>query len=105
MFFAIISAGGLGVGLVTLGPMLNMILTGTSLPELATDFDARNDWISIPAALIAVLPEKPFQGIVVLMAGILVLTVVGGFANFMHKYLSQALAATTVAQIRQKGKN
>ena len=102
MFFAIISAGGLGVGLVTLGPMLNMILTGTSLPELATDFDARNDWISIPAALIAVLPEKPFQGIVVLMGGILVLTVVGGFANFMHKYLSQALAATTVAQIRQE---
>ncbi len=100
--FAILSAGGLGVGLVTLGPMLHMILNGTSLPELATDFDTHNDWIVIPAGLIAMLPDKPFQGIVLLMGGILVLTVLGGFANFMHKYLSQALAATTVAQIRQE---
>ncbi len=100
--FAIISAGGLGVGLVTLGPMLHMILNGSSLAELATAFNTRNTWINIPAGLIALLPNDPFQGIVLLMGGIMVLTVFGGFANFMHKYLSQALAATTVAQIRQE---
>ena len=101
--FAMVSAGGLGVGLVMLGPMLNMLLQqGNNLPGLAEDFNANGHWITIPAWFIAMLPTEPFMGIVWLMLGILVLTLVGGFANFMHKYLSQALAATTVAQIRQQ---
>ncbi|MEE8459510.1 MAG: ABC transporter ATP-binding protein [Phycisphaerales bacterium] len=101
--FAMVSAGGLGVGLVMLGPMLNMLLDdGNNLPGLAGEFNAAGHWITIPDGLIAVLPTDPFTGIVWLMLGILALTLVGGFANFMHKYLSQALAATTVAQIRQE---
>ena len=101
--FAIVSAGGLGVGLVMLGPMLNMLLQkGNNLPGLATQFNDNDHWITIPDQLIAMLPPDPFMGIVWLMLGILALTLVGGFANFMHKYLSQALAATTVAQIRQE---
>ncbi len=101
--FAMVSAGGLGVGLVMMGPMLNMLLDqGNNLPSLAKEFNANGHWITIPAWLIAMLPPDPFMGIVWLMLGILALTLVGGFANFMHKYLSQALAATTVAQIRQE---
>ncbi len=101
--FAMVSAGGLGVGLVMLGPMLKMLLEeGNNLPGLAEQFNAKGHWITIPDPLIAILPPDPFIGIVWLMLGILVLTLVGGFANFMHKYLSQALAAVTVAQIRQE---
>ena len=101
--FAMVSAGGLGVGLVMLGPMLNMLLDdGNNLTSLAGDFNTAGHWITIPDGLIAILPTDPFMGIVWLMIGILALTLVGGFANFMHKYLSQALAATTVAQIRQE---
>ncbi len=101
--FAMVSAGGLGVGLVMLGPMLNMLLEqGNNLPGLAEQFNANGHWITVPRWLIEILPPDPFMGIVWLMLGILALTLVGGFANFMHKYLSQALAATTVAQIRQE---
>ncbi len=38
--FAMVSAGGLGVGLVMLGPMLNMLLEdGNNLQGLARDFN------------------------------------------------------------------
>ncbi len=101
--FALISAGGLGVGLITLGPMLSMLLEEDSnLPALARQFNAAGHRIAIPNELIAILPADPFMGIVWLMLGIVALSIVGGIANFMHKYLSQALAATTVAQIRQE---
>ena len=100
--FALISAGGLGVGLVTMGPMLNMILSGSNLPGMAQRFNEQGHMVTIPPWLIALLPADPFDGIVVMMGGILFLTVFGGAANFMHKYLTQAVAATTVAQIRQE---
>ncbi|MCH7799268.1 MAG: ABC transporter ATP-binding protein [Planctomycetes bacterium] len=102
LLFAMISAGGLGVGLVTLGPMLKMILSGENLADLADQFNAQGHVVTVPPWLVALLPADPFDGIVALMAGILCLTVFGGFANFMHKYLTQALAATTVAKIRQE---
>ena len=34
LFFAVISAGGLGVGLLSLGPVLKLILDGETLPTL-----------------------------------------------------------------------
>ncbi len=102
LLFAFLSAAGLGVGLVSLGPMLNMVLSGNSLAELAERYNAQGHWITIPAQVIAWLPQDPFMGIVLIMGLIMGLTVFGGFANFMHKYLSQALAAVTVAQIRQE---
>ena len=45
--FAMVSAGGLGVGLVMLGPMLNMLLDqGSNLPSLAREFNANGHWIT-----------------------------------------------------------
>ncbi len=102
ILFALISAGGLGVGLLSLAPMLALILGGTSLVELATSFNEQGHWISIPAGFVALLPQERFAGILVIISWIAVLTVVGGAANFMHQYLSQTLATVTVARIRQQ---
>ena len=102
--FAFISASGLGIGLLTLGPMLRLILDqdeGTSLAELARQFNTAHHWVTIPNAVIARLPEGRFEGVVLIVGGIVVLTVLGGAANFMHQYLSQTLATKTVARIRQ----
>jgi ABC-type multidrug transport system fused ATPase/permease subunit len=103
LFFALISAGGLGAGLLSLGPMLKLILTtGTTLPDLAAQFNARGHWFSVPQQVIARLPTGRFEGVVLIVGFIVILTVLGGAANFMHQFLSQALAAKTVAQIRQE---
>jgi len=103
VFFALITAGGLGVGLLSLGPMLKLILKdGSSLPELAQEFNTKGHWLTIPPQAIAWLPQGRFEGVVLIVAAIMVLTIVGGAAGFMHKYLSQSLAARMVAQIRQE---
>ncbi len=102
MFFAFATAGGLGVGLVSLLPVLRLILgTGTSLVELANRYNAEGHAIAVPQWVVARLPEGRLAGVIVVVAGILVLTVVGGAAGFMHQYLSQAVAAKTVGRIRQ----
>ncbi|MCZ6708681.1 MAG: ABC transporter transmembrane domain-containing protein, partial [Chloroflexi bacterium] len=100
ILFALISACGLGVGLLSLAPMLALILGGTSLVELATSFNEQGHWISVPAGFIALLPQERFAGILFIISWIAVLTVLGGAANFMHQYLSQTLATVTVARIR-----
>jgi len=103
VFFALITAGGLGVGLLSLGPMLKLILQdGSSLPELAQEFNTKGHWLTLPPQAIAWLPQGRFEGVVLIVSAIMVLTVIGGAAGFMHKYLSQFLAARMVAQIRQE---
>ena len=103
VFFALITAGGLGAGLLSLGPMLKLILQdGSSLPELAEEFNTGGHWLTIPPQVIAWLPQGRFEGVVLIVTAIAVLTIFGGAAGFMHKYLSQYLAARMVAQIRQE---
>ncbi|MCH8152682.1 MAG: ABC transporter ATP-binding protein [Planctomycetes bacterium] len=99
--FALISASGLGVGLLTLGPMLRLILRGDSLDQLARQFNEKEPWIRVPDEIIARLPPERFDGVVLIICVIAVLTVLGGAANFMHQYLSQTLATKTIARIRQ----
>ncbi|MCZ6811136.1 MAG: ABC transporter ATP-binding protein [Planctomycetota bacterium] len=99
--FALISASGLGVGLLTLGPMLRLILRGDSLDQLARQFNEKEPWIRVPDEIIARLPPERFDGVVLIIFVIAVLTVLGGAANFMHQYLSQMLATKTIARIRQ----
>ncbi len=102
MFFAFATAGGLGVGLMSLLPVLRLILgTGTSLVELANQYNAGGHAIAVPQWVVARLPEGRLAGVIVVVGGILVLTVVGGAAGFMHQYLSQAIAARTIGRIRQ----
>ena len=102
LFFAAISAAGLGAGLLGLAPILNMILgkNGTALPELATQFNQGKPFVAIPEFLIGWLPEGRFEGVLLVLGGLALLTVLGAAANFLHQYFSIQLCAKVIARIR-----
>jgi ABC-type multidrug transport system fused ATPase/permease subunit len=102
---AVFSALGLGIGLLSLGPALSLILdpeAGQSLFELATLFNADGHIVQIPHWLLSQLPQDRFDGVIFILIGIGCLTVVGGFANFMHQYLSAWIAVHVVAGVRDE---
>lgn len=103
IFFALISAGGLGAGLLSLGPLLRIILAGDGQETVATliaQYNANREWLRIPEGLVDLLPTDPFSAVVAIMSGLAVLTVVGATANFLHQFLALELASRTVADIR-----
>ena len=102
LFFAAISAAGLGAGLLGLAPILRMILgeKGTALPELAKQFNTENPSFAIPEFLIGWLPEGRLEGVMLILGGLALLTVLGAAANFMHQYVSIHLCAKVIARIR-----
>jgi ABC-type multidrug transport system fused ATPase/permease subunit len=102
---AVFSAIGLGVGLLSLGPALSLILDpegGQSLFSLATTFNAEEHFMQIPQWVLSQLPQDRFDGVIFILVGIGCLTVVGGFANFMHQYLSAWIAVHVVADVRDE---
>ncbi|MDP7008826.1 MAG: ABC transporter ATP-binding protein [Phycisphaerales bacterium] len=102
---AIFSAMGLGVGLLSLGPALSLILnpeSGLALPALAEQFNTEKHLIEIPHWFIQLLPADRFDGVVFILLGIGCLTIIGGVANFLHAYLSSWIAVHTVADVREK---
>ncbi|MGY8753017.1 MAG: ABC transporter ATP-binding protein [Phycisphaerales bacterium] len=102
---AVFSAIGLGVGLLSLGPALSLILDpegGQSLFALATSFNADDHLVHIPQWIVSQLPQDRFDGVIFILIGIGCLTVVGGFANFMHQYLSAWIAVHVVADVRDE---
>ncbi len=114
LVFSSLSAGGLAVGLMSLGPILKLILDGkgrgnpnpqANLHFLAVDWLGRHgDWFgpmrSIAEAIADALPRDPFGGVVLIMMGILVLTVFGATANFLHQWCSLTLITKVTAAIR-----
>ena len=103
--FAMISAGGLGTGLVSMGPMLRIILGGQSGETVATLIGQYNETqpvMKVPEFVIEMLPADPFNAVVVIMVGLGVLTLLGGAANFMHQFLALGLSARAVARIRSR---
>lgn len=101
--FAFISALSLGAGLVALARILEVMFEegGKSLLTLAQEHNAENPMIAVPAWMMPHLPTDPFQSVVMLVIGIALLTVFGGFNNFLHQYLSRTISTRTVADIRQ----
>jgi ABC-type multidrug transport system fused ATPase/permease subunit len=99
---AVLSAGSLGAGLVGLQPVLENVLSsgGRDLPQLATEWNARLGG-RIPAEMIEALPRGRFTAVVWVVAGLGVLTLIGGTANFLHAYLSLTVVQRTVANIRR----
>lgn len=102
LLFAALSAAGLGVGLLSLVPILQLILGegGKSLQALATDFNAREPWIRVPNELVERLPTDPWTGVLLILCGVGVLTVLGAAANFLHQATSFSLCTEVVARIR-----
>jgi subfamily B ATP-binding cassette protein MsbA len=102
---AFVSAAGLGIGLLSLGPVLEQILhpeTGQGLRQLAESVNSTNGFWHIPDGLVAILPEGRFNGVLLLICFIWFLTLVGATANFLHQYISQTLATLTIARVRQR---
>jgi len=102
LLFAAVSAAGLGVGLLSLVPILKLILGegGKSLQALAADFNASDPWMRIPTEVVERLPSDPFSGVVLILTCVGVLTIVGAAANFLHQSASYSLCTEVVARIR-----
>ncbi len=105
LFFAMLSALGLGVGLLSLAPVLEQIVhpeSGRGLAELAVEFNASGPWVSIPQWIIELLPTGRFEGVVLVLVFLTCLTIVGALCNFAHQYISQTLTTRAVAEFRQE---
>jgi ABC-type multidrug transport system fused ATPase/permease subunit len=109
--FSFLSAGGLAAGLVSLGPVLELILGGgdparqVTLPTLAESWLARHEGWPAPVvgavrAVVPLLPESPTGGVALILGAIGLLTVFGATANFLHQWCSMTLVARAVAGIR-----
>jgi ABC-type multidrug transport system fused ATPase/permease subunit len=109
--FSFLSAGGLAAGLVSLGPVLELILGGgdparqVTLPTLAESWLARHEGWPAPVvgavrAVVPLLPESPTGGVALILGAIGLLTVFGATANFLHQWCSMTLVARVVAGIR-----
>lgn len=100
---AAFSAVGLGVGLLSLGPVLSLILEperGQSLPELAASWNADTHAMAVPQWAIDALPDGRFEGVIAILVGVLCLTVLGGLANFLHQWAGAWIAVRVVADVR-----
>ena len=87
---AAFSAIGLGIGLLSLGPVLSLILdpeNGKNLLLLATEHNASGHWFQVPGKLMSMLPEGRFDGVLFILIALGCLTFIGGIANFSHQYL------------------
>lgn len=102
---AVVSAGGLGVGLLGLAPVLANILGDEPrlLPDLARAVDGglRKIGLGIPQSWINALPDGRFDAVLWIVVALAALTVVGAAANFTHAYITQTLAARVVAGVRR----
>jgi len=102
LLFAALSAAGLGIGLLSLVPILKLILGegGKSLQALAVDVNQTHPWIRIPAPVVERLPADPFAGVLLILSGVAVLTLLGAAANYLHQVTSFSLCTEVVARIR-----
>ena len=105
LVMAFVSAAGLGIGLLSLGPVLEQILhpeTGRDLRQLAENVNSTGGFWHVPDGLVVMLPEGRFNGVLFLICVIWILTLVGAAANFLHQYISQTLATLTISRIRKR---
>lgn len=104
LLLAFVSAGGLGAGLLGLGPLMKQILSpdeGVTLQNLAVEHNDSGAFLQVPQWLVEALPTTPMAGVVLLISGLCLLTILGATANFLHQYLAQTLVTHTVADIRR----
>jgi ABC-type multidrug transport system fused ATPase/permease subunit len=108
LVFAVLSAGGLGAGILGLKPVLDNILGDEprGLPEMAVEINtrlAKGGWgVQIPAEVVDGLPTKPFDAVLWIVIGLGALTVVGAACNFLHAYLSLTVISRTIANLRRE---
>ena len=73
LLLAAFSAIGLGIGLLSLGPALSLILDpeqGKSLLQLAGEYNAGDHIVQVPGWLISMLPDGRFDGVIFILIGV-----------------------------------
>ncbi|MEM7227505.1 MAG: ABC transporter ATP-binding protein [Planctomycetota bacterium] len=111
--FACVSALLTGAGIVTLVPVIQMIVDqegGRNLQDIARDFNAKehsvlgfDNWqAAIPTSMIESLPADRFQGVILIVVILCIMTLIGATANFLHQYLSITVATRTIARARHR---
>lgn len=102
--FALLSAMGLGAGLLGVGPVLKAVLgNGESLPTLLREGTKEwPEWVRPGEGLIASLPAEPFKGVLLIVVGLGVLTLLGSVANFLHQYLALTIVAKSIGRLRAR---
>ena len=104
VLFAILSAGGMGAGLLAIKPVLENVLgKRAGLPEIVGEFNARlPEWAKLSQATIAGLPPGPFAAVVWIIAALGCLTLIGAAANFLHQFFALSLVSLTIGDIRER---
>jgi ABC-type multidrug transport system fused ATPase/permease subunit len=105
LVFSVISAGGLASGLVSIGWVLELILgkdPAVNLSTITTKALADHPQFArfVPDALVSLLPTDRLAGVAVILGALLLLTLVGALANFLHQYCSLTLSMVTASEIR-----
>ncbi|MCL4741555.1 MAG: ABC transporter ATP-binding protein/permease [Phycisphaerales bacterium] len=105
LLFAVLSAGGLGAGLVGIIPVLRNILEdGHTLRTMAARAN-EEPWmpgaLRMSEAFVASLTDDRFKTVLIIIACLGVLTLLGGAANFLHSYFSLAVVQRTVTRVRR----
>ncbi|MFO0376542.1 MAG: ABC transporter ATP-binding protein [bacterium] len=105
--FGLLSAGGLGAGLLAATPVLEIILQrdpakAKDLPKLAEEANTKFLGGHVPQAWIDALPTGQFTAVVWVVGALGLLTLFGAFCNFMHAYLSMTVVAKTIADLRER---
>lgn len=104
--FALLSAGGLGAGIVALGPTLDILLDpqsgGLHAYVQGEITNGSSVFEMLSPEMVARVPADPFQSIVLIMVILGVLTIIGSFSNFAHQYIAFTVVHTTIARIRRR---
>jgi ABC-type multidrug transport system fused ATPase/permease subunit len=103
--FSVISAGGLASGLVSIGWVLELILgsdPNVNLASITANALAEHPGVArfVPDALVSWLPTDRLAGVGVILCALLLLTLFGALANFLHQYCSLTLSMATASEIR-----
>lgn len=112
LLFAALSAGGFGVGLLGLYPVLRNIfptepgVPHQTLPDMAAAVGQRlssmtGGAVALPQAWIDALPASRFDAVLWVVVGLGLLTLLGATANFLHAYFSLTIVSRTVAGVRR----
>lgn len=101
---AVISAAGLGIGIVGIGPVLDIIMRqGRTLPEIVSQLNQQTAIRgAIPQSWIEALPTGKFTAVLWIISALGVLTLIGATANFFHAYYSMTIVERTIAGLRRE---
>ncbi len=99
---ATISAACFGAGIATIPLVLNAMLgkNDRTLPDLVNDVNVKVHHL-IPQAWIDMLPTDAFQGVLLVLCAVFILTIIGAFAKYCHTLLAMTACIRTVSNIRK----